>query len=185
MGAFLRSLRSRDGTAAVEMALVAPLLLALMFGSLELGNLFMDQHALTKQVRDGARFASRLELNSAYVCSADPATVFAASDATDQIIHVTKDGVVSGSGTPRWGSYWSRNCDDGDPTLTVTIRCVAKSDVDTDGSGFTGIYTGLNGSIPVVNVAGAVKYRSVLGTLGFDATDICLRAQSEAAVQGL
>jgi Flp pilus assembly protein TadG len=177
--------RNRDGTAAVEMALVAPLLLALMFGSLELGNLFMDQHALTKQVRDGARFASRLAINSAYVCSTDPATVFADSDATNQIIHVTKDGVVTGSGTPRWTSYWSRNCDGGGATLTVTTRCVAKSDVDTDDSGSTGIYTSLDGSIPVVTVAGAVKYRSVLATLGFDATDVCLKAQSDAAVQGL
>jgi Flp pilus assembly protein TadG len=178
-------LRSRSGTAAVEMALVAPLLLALMFGSLELGNLFMDQHALTKQVQDGARFASRLAISTSYVCSADPATVFQDSDATDQIIHVTKDGVVTGSGTPRWTSYWSRNCDGGGDTLTVTVRCVPKADVDADDTGFTGIYTGLDGSIPVVKVAGAVKYRSVLAALGFDATDVCLRAQSEAAVQGL
>lgn len=181
----LKFLRSRDGTAAVEMALVAPLLLALMFGSLELGNMFMDQHALTKQVRDGARFASRLAIKSDYECSTDPATVFADSDASDQIIHVTKDGVVTGTGTPRWDSYWSRNCDGGGATLTVAIRCVAKADVDTDDAGFTGIYTGLDGSIPVVSVEGAVKYRSVLAALGFDATNICLRAKSEAAVQGL
>jgi Flp pilus assembly protein TadG len=185
MARALSFMRSRSGTAAVEMALVAPFLLALMFGSLELGNMFMDQHALTKQVQDGARFASRLAINSAYVCSADPATVFADSDATDQIIHVTKDGVVAGTGTPRWGAYWTRNCDGGGQTLTVTIRCVAKADVDTDDTGFTGIYTSLNGPIPVVTVAGAVKYRSVLASLGFDATDVCLRAQSEAPVQGL
>jgi hypothetical protein len=182
---WLKFLYDRDGTAAVEMALVAPLLLALMFGSLELGNMFMDQHALTKQVQDGARFASRLAISTAYVCSTDPATVFEDSDATDQIIHVTKDGVVTGAGTPRWSNYWSRNCDGGGDTLAVTIRCVAKSDVDTDDTGFTGIYTGLDGAIPVVRVAGAVKYRSVLAALGFDATDVCLRAQSEAAVQGL
>ena len=56
-------LRRPRGTAAAEMALVTPLLLALMLGSVELGNFFMDQHALTKQVRDGARYASRLAIN--------------------------------------------------------------------------------------------------------------------------
>jgi Flp pilus assembly protein TadG len=178
----LKFLRNGNGTAAVEMALVAPLLLVLMFGSLELGNMFMDQHALTKQVRDGARFASRLAINSAYSC---PGSVFEDADATDQIIHVTKDGVVTGAGTPRWSSYWSRNCDGGGQTLTVSIRCVAKADVDSDDTGFTGIYTSLDGPIPVVTVAGAVKYRSVLASLGFDATDVCLQAQSDAAVQGL
>jgi Flp pilus assembly protein TadG len=175
-------LRDNRGTAAAEMALVAPLLLALLFGSVELGNLFMDQHALEKQVRDGARFAARLAVSDAYSC---PGSVFADTDATDQIENVTKDGAVSGPGNPRWGTYWARNCSDGGATLAVTIRCVPKSDIDTGGSGKTGVYTNLDGDIPVVTVAGAVKYRSVLAALGFDATNICLKAESEAAVVGI
>jgi len=180
---FSSLLRHRGGTAAAEMALVTPLLLALMFGSFELGNFFLDQHALTKQVHDGARFGARLAINSAYSC---PGAVFADANATDQITHVTKYGVVTGTGEPRWpDSYWARACDGGGQTLTVSVRCVDKADVDTGGTGFTGIYTSLSGSIPVVTVAGAVKYRSVLGSLGFGAADICMHATSEAAVQGL
>ena len=175
--------RSDSATAAAEMALVAPLLIVLMFGAAEVGNLFMDQHALDKQVHDGARFAARLELNSAYDC---PDTVFAAADADDQIVNVTKNGAVSGDGNPRWdSSYWARQCGT-DPSVSVAIRCVAKSDIDTDDSGYTGVYTSLAGTeIPVVTVSAAVRYRPVLAALGIQDTNICLRAQSEAAVQGL
>ena len=179
IGAFIRD---RNGSAAAEMALVIPMLLTLMFGSLELGNLFLDEHALSKQVRDGARFGARLELDPDYEC---PDTVFADADANDKIINVTKEGVVSGSGSPRWTSYWDRNCDNDGPTVNVSIRCVPKSDIDTGDTGNTGIYTGLNGDIPVVKVSGAVRYRSVLAAVGFDATNICLTADSEAAVAGL
>jgi Flp pilus assembly protein TadG len=184
---FMALLRDQNAAAAVEMALVTPLLLALMFGSVELGNLFLDQHSLEKQVRDGARFAARMELSSTYACSADPSTVFAASDAATQVSNVTKTGVPVGTGNPRWdSSYWTRSCGNAAPTLTVSVRCVDKDDIDVGSDGYTGIYTSLSGtSIPVVVVSGAVKYRSVLSTLGFNATDICMHAESEAAVQGL
>jgi len=178
--------RDRDASAAAEMALVFPMLLALMFGSVELGNFFVEQHAIEKQVRDGARFAARLAIAEDYSCSSDPTTVFADPDAENQIINVTKTGAVSGSGNPRWTDYWDRNCTAGAPTVTVNIRCVAKDDIDTDATGNTGIYTSLDGDIPEVTVSGAVKYQSVLGTLGFDtAPNLCLRAESDAAVQGL
>jgi Flp pilus assembly protein TadG len=168
------------------MALVTPFLLALMFGATELGNYFLTEHALEKQVRDGARFASRLELNSAYSCSSDPSTVFADPDANDKIIKVTKDGAVNGSGRPRWTGYWSRTCSGESQTVTVTIRCVPKDDIDQANTGNTGIYTSLGGTdIPVVKVAGAMQYSSVLGSLGFGTSSICLRAESEAAVTGL
>ena len=47
-----------SGAAAVEMALVAPLLLALLFGSVELGKYFLDQHVVVKgKNRDTAWFS--------------------------------------------------------------------------------------------------------------------------------
>jgi Flp pilus assembly protein TadG len=169
--------------AAAEMALVTPFLLALMFGAVELGNLFMDEHALEKQVRNGARFASRLEMDDNYSC---PGVVFADADYNAKVINVTKNGVVDGSGNPRWTGYWSRPCTGGDPTLTVTVRCVGKNQIDLDDTGNSGIYTSLAGStIPVVSVSGKVKYRSVAGLLGFDATNVCLEAESELPVQGI
>lgn len=176
-------IHDRKAAAAAEMALVAPFLLAMLFGSVEMGNFFMSEHALEKQVRDGARYASRLSLAQNYSC---PDSVFADPNASDDIINVTKTGAVSGAGYPRWDpSYWARTCDGETQTVTVSFRCVGKDDVDTGGSGTTGIYSSLSGDIPVVKVSGAVKYWSVLSRLGFNATNICLRAESEGAVQGL
>ena len=170
------------GTAAAELALVMPFLLTLMFGAVELGNLFMDEHALEKQVRNGARYASRLEIDENYSC---PATVFADADATAKVINVTKNGVVDGTGNPRWTGYWSRTCP-GQQALTVSVRCVNKDQIDVGDTGNSGIYTSLGGTtIPVVKVAGAVRYRSVISTLGFDVVDMCLRAESELPVQGI
>ena len=49
------------GAAAAEMALVLPILIALMFGSFELGNYFLNQHVVTKAVRDGLRFEAEFQ----------------------------------------------------------------------------------------------------------------------------
>lgn len=175
--------RNQRASAAAELALVTPFLLTLMFGAVELGNLFLDEHALQKQVRNGARFASRLELHENYAC---PAAVFADADATAKVINVTRNGVVAGTGNPRWTDYWTRTCPGGAQTLTVDVRCVNKDQIDTGNTGNSGIYTSLGGTtIPVVKVSGAVQYRSVIATLGFNVADICLTAESELPVQGI
>jgi len=180
----LAFLRDQSASAAAEMALVTPLLLALLFGSVELGNFFMSEHALEKQVRDGARYASRLALAKTYSC---PGAVFADPNARNDIINVTETGAVSGTGFPRWdASYWARTCGSDTQTVTVTVSCVSKDDIDTGGTGDTGIYTALTGNdIPVVTVSARVKYFSALSTLGFNATNLCMTAESKAAVQGV
>jgi len=176
-------LRDQSASAAVEMALVTPILLAILFGSVEMGNFFMSEHAIEKQVRDGARYAARLPLAAAYAC---PGNVFADANATNDIINVTKTGAVSGAGFPRWdSSFWDRTCTGDTQTVQVSVSCVKKSDIDTEDTGNTGIYTGLNGDIPVVTVSARVRYLSVLGTLGFKSTNLCLNAESKAALQGL
>ena len=182
MTRLLPLLRDKRASAAAEMAMVTPFLLALMVGAMELGNLFVDQHALEKQVRNGARYASRLEIDENYAC---PGSVFADADATAKVINVTKNGVVDGSGNPRWTGYWSRACPGVQP-LDVQIRCVAKDQIDVGDTGNSGIYSTLSGTtIPVIKVSGAVRYRSVISTIGFNVADVCLKAESELAVQGI
>ncbi|MFQ5544386.1 MAG: TadE/TadG family type IV pilus assembly protein [Acidiferrobacterales bacterium] len=51
------------GVAAVEFAIVLPVLLLLMFGTAELGRAFFQYNTLTKAVRDGARYVSRNALD--------------------------------------------------------------------------------------------------------------------------
>jgi hypothetical protein len=177
----LRTLaRDRGGNAAAEMALALPLLLVLMFSTAELGNYFLDQHAVTKQVRDGARFASRLTLAEPYSCTAGGAAasgVYEAADADTQIINVTKTGSTDGSATGRFPAAFWTQCGT-DPVVQVEMRCVDK---DLYG----GIYAGLDGDVPVVKVKADVAYPSLFGTLGMDTTALCLRAESESAVAGI
>lgn len=162
------------GSAAAEMALVSPLLIIMMFGSAELGNYFLDQHAVSKQVRDGARFASRLTLADDYEC---PDKVFQDSDATNKIVNVTKNGSTDGGATGRFpDSFWAP-CGS-TSAVTVEMRCVDKNL-------YGGIYTGLDGDIPVVKVKAAVAYPSLFGNVAFNAGALCLRAESETAVAGL
>ena len=168
-------LTDNSGSAAAEMVLVLPLLLALMFGAVEAGNFFLNEHVVVKQVRDGARFASRLPLVENYSC--DPASV--EDDAETKIINVTRTGSVSGTATGRLpASVWDRPCGSATQGVNVTFRCMPLED-------FPGIYRGLSGDIPVVKVSAGVEYPSVLGQLGFDTGGACLRAESEIPVAGL
>ena len=58
-------LRKNDcGSAAVEMALVTPMLLILMMGAFELGNYFVSQHVLIKGLGDGAQSMPRAKTSS-------------------------------------------------------------------------------------------------------------------------
>lgn len=50
-------LARRRGAAAVEFALVAPLLVVLVFGMIEFGRMFMAEQVLTNAAREGARKA--------------------------------------------------------------------------------------------------------------------------------
>lgn len=171
---------SESGAAATEMALVAPLLIVLMFASFEMGNYFLSEHAVLKQVRDGARYGSRLTLNADYSCSAgsDLSTIFESADASSNIVNVTKTGSVDGTATGRFGDAFWVSCPGSAAPVSVTVRCVSKDS-------YSGIYSTLDGDIPVLTVSANVEYPSLFGAIGFDASDLCLRAESEAAVYGL
>lgn len=168
-------LADRSGAAAAEMAMILPFMLALLFGSIEAGNYFLSEHAVVKQVRDGARFASRLPLIENYSCS--PASIEA--DAVTKIVNVTRTGSVNGAATGRLPAVvWDAPCAGAARGVDVSVRCMPYDD-------FPGIYRGLEDDIPVVKVAADVEYPSVLGQLGFMTSGLCLRAESEVPVSGL
>ena len=160
--------RNTRGSAAVEMALVMPVLLALMFGSIELGNYFMNEHTLVKAVRDGARFAARQSFSTYTACTGQPGgnTV---SDTKNLIIN----GYLSG------GTAITPNIAASD--ITVTTRC----DLSPAGQTMLGIYRNRATGAQIVTVTAAVNYRSVLGVMGFSGFGLKLNASSEAAVMGL
>lgn len=159
-------LKETSGAAAVEMALVTPLLMTLMFGSFELGNYFLDNHIVAKAVRDGARFASRQGFGK-YQCPASTVD----NDTRDKIRNVTRTNQIDSGGNPRLG-YWSSAS-----TISVTVRC------DTSGS-YGSFYEGM-AAVPVVTVTATVPYTSLFSSIGFNSSGLILVASSEAPVMGV
>jgi Flp pilus assembly protein TadG len=159
----LALLRSRDGSAAVEMALISPVFFALMFGAYDLGNYFMSEHLVVQAVRDGARYASRRAF-SEYTCS----TV--SSDVTTKTQNLVRTGTFAGT-TPRING-WTDNS-----TVTITVSC------DTTGA-YQGIYTGVTGGVPVITVSADVPYGSLFKSFGLGSS-IHLKAESKVAVMGV
>lgn len=163
---FLRRLRHRDeGTAGAEMALVLPMLLALMFGGLEGAHFFWTEHVVIKAVRDGARYAGRQSFAS-YDCGAG--TVASAKETAIQ--NLTRTGTPDGTGAAKVRGWTSNN------TVTVTVSCIEDAG---------GAITDEDGRVIVVRVGANVAYPSLFATLGFATGGLSLPATSQTVVMGL
>jgi Flp pilus assembly protein TadG len=159
-------IKSRSGAAAAELALIAPLLIAIMFGAMELGYYFYSEHVVVKAVRDGARFASREAFND-YNCGNNQIDATVVSNTQN----VTRTDQVASGGTPRLPG-WTDNT-----SIDVSMTC------DTSGT-YGSFYQGLGG-VPVVRVTATVPYTSLFGLLGLHKLNLQLNARSEAPVMGI
>jgi hypothetical protein len=156
------------------MALVAPLLLILMMGSVELGNYFYNEHKLVKSVRDGARYAARQRFANYTACTGAPADPVPA----DTELMVRK-GTLDGS-APDLLANW----DDAD--FQMSISCKATVDDDDGTYNVAGIYANFTGGAPTVEVTVSLPYRPLLATpFGFSGSGFSLSASQSAAVAGL
>ena len=147
--------------------MVLPLLLIVMFGTLELGNFFMNEHTLVKAVRNGARFAARQSFTQYPDCSSVSTAL------RDNTRNVVMNGYLSG------GTIITPSIQAADVTISTTCAATA------GGQNMTGIYTGRTNGAQVVTVSANVDYRPLIGAIGFDAFNAELNAESEAAVMGL
>jgi Flp pilus assembly protein TadG len=75
----MKRIRSERGAAAVEFALVLPVLLLLLLGVVEFGRVYNAQMQLTAAARDGARVMSINSVPSQAVADAKAATIGSAS----------------------------------------------------------------------------------------------------------
>jgi Flp pilus assembly protein TadG len=160
-----RLARQESGAAAVEMALVAPVLIVIMFASMELGHYFYSEHIVVKAVRDGARFASR----QGFVDYSCPSTIGGTVVTDTQ--NLTRTNTVNGSGTPRLAG-WTQNS-----SVTVSLRC------DTSGT-YISFYQG-TGGVPIVTVTAVVPYTSLFKAIGFNSMNLSVRSTSEVPVMGI
>ena len=159
--------KDRSGAAAAELVLALPMMFALMFGAMEAGHYFWTQHKIVKSVRDGARFATRLDVEA--LCNG--ATVVMSGALEDEIQNVTATGRVGTGGAAKVPGWDPNN-------VSVTVGCQQFVD--------TGIYTDLGSAGPLVTVdSGVVPYPSLFEYLGFIDTSFGLSARSSAAVMGI
>ncbi|MBL0916916.1 MAG: pilus assembly protein [Sphingopyxis sp.] len=144
------------------MALILPMLLAIMFGGFEAGAYLWAEHKVIKGVRDGARFAGRQPFAS-YSCSALTNTATLA-----QVKNLTRTGQLTG-GTAKV-SGWT------DAQVNVSVSC--NSAVNQ------GLYSNQAGGAIRVTVSTTVPYPSLFQTLGFDTTGAVIHSSANAAVMG-
>ena len=170
-------MRDRSGSAAVEMALVTPLLLVILFGSVEVGNFFYNEHLLTKAVRDGARYAARQNFSYYSTCTGVPGG--SGGPVETETRNLVKTGYVTGTGDRL--AAWNAN------TITLSTNCfTTATDAASSTQNMTGIYRGRTTGAPVVTVSARVPYRPIVGTaFGFSGSGINLNATQRAAVTGL
>lgn len=97
MALMKRNPRQR-GLAAVEMALVAPLLFLLCFGMIEYGWLFLKAQQITNAARQGARVGATIDGTSADV-NASINAVMAAANIAGHTVTITPapDSLATGS----------------------------------------------------------------------------------------
>ncbi len=154
------------GAAAVEMALVTPMLLALMFGGLEIGHYFWSEHKAIEGVRAGVRYAGRLPMST--VC---PTVGSVDSTTVANIKNVARTGKLATDAAPLVPGWTNAQVD-------VTIRCGTYLS--------TGIYTSLGGQGATVTVASnGLTYPSLFKALGVITSSYRLNAWSSGAVIGI
>lgn len=162
-----RFFRCTKGAAAAEMALVLPFLLLLLFGSVEVGNIFLSEHVIQKGVRDAARYAARLPLED---LTTGGCSVTTDTTTKDAIKRVARTGDPESSTERLW--FWTSN-----DTVDVNVACA----VGAYSTG--GVYADFPGGSPVVTVTASVPYTPLFNFLPL-ASGLTLNSMSQAAVFG-
>ena len=161
----LRALiKQTEGAAAAEMALMLPLLIALLFGGFEAGHYLYNEQKIVQAVREGARYAGRRPFAD-FPCGG---SINAAAETA--IKTVTRTGTLTGT-TPRIRNWLASD-------ITVTYTCNA-------GYATQGIFKGNIGGAPIVTVSATATYPTLFSSLGVFANGIRVRSSSQAVVNGI
>lgn len=162
-----RSMRDERGSPLVELALVLPVLLVMVFGTLEFANILYQQHILTKGVQEAARFAARNpSVNQTIDC---PPTSGAWSSTVAAAANIATTGNPAGT-NPILPNFSASD-------VTVTVECPASGGLISSNPS--------SGSIPVVLVRAEIDARN-LGFLSLiNITDLQLSAEHREMGVGL
>ncbi len=150
-----RAWRSQSGVAAVEFVLILPLMALMLFGTIDIGRLLFDYHAVSKSVRDASRYVARSDAGALFsdlaTCTVNPTT--AAGSPTQEARNMALTGTTDLSGSYIL-TYWT-------DTTTVAVSSVC---FDNSAGTFEGFYSGIE-NIPIVTVAATVSFPLLNGWL--------------------
>jgi Flp pilus assembly protein TadG len=170
-----RFLQDDGGSASTEFALVLPLMILLLFVGSEAGHFVWTQHKLTEAVRNGARYASRLQIDN--LCDGGSSTL--ADPELSDVKRLTRTGQLASSTATPVVPGWT------DAQVDVVVTCDGfvstgiYGDLDSDGDG-----TGEAGPVVTVSASG-VTYPSLFNLLGGLSRSVTLTAKSNAPVIAL
>lgn len=167
MSRLARLLRDNQAAAAVEMALVTPLLALIMLGSGELGRFFYNEHIVVKAVRDGAVYAARQPIDK-FDC---------ATGAVDSTVRANTTALIQ-TGALSGGTSLTPQSSNGSATYVFSVACATAA---PDGTALGGIYANNGGKVPVLTVTATVPYNTIMKGYGFGTT-ITLHATEQAIV---
>jgi Flp pilus assembly protein TadG len=139
---------NRSGAAAVEFSLVLPLLVILAFGGIEIGRMLLHHEIITKGVRNGVRYLTRVPVT----CGEEPGEGSVADSEKQAAINLIKSGSTT-AGTPVLAAY-------DEATFDVEVDCRANPD-------------GLIGGtlLPLVRMTVQVPYDGMfMGIVGLNTT---------------
>ena len=151
------------GAAAVELVLILPMALVLLFTSLEAGHFMWSEHKVIEAVRNGARFASRQTMST--VCPSQTGTI------VSDVQTLTRTGKLGGTSPVVPG--WTANSQ-----VTVTYRCATFLS--------TGIYSQLGSAGATVTVSATnLNYPVLFSAFNSFTGAAHLNASASTAVIGI
>lgn len=147
---------ARSGTAAVEFAIILPLLLVSLFGMTDIGRVLVDFHAASKSVRDATRYLSRVGLTCTAGTSSGPLANYidSAADETAAINLAMTGSIDSPTATSDYLlGYWTTTS-----TIATTVNCVV------NGSQYAGVYAG-DPTVPVITMIANIPFNFLWGSM--------------------
>lgn len=162
--------RKREGIASVEFCLVLPLLVLMLFGTIEFGRMLVDYQVANKSVRDSIRYLSRVRDDAITdQCGAgklggkkdgrlwpsDPAPTVITN-----AVNLAMTGSIAGPAGPGdyLGDYLLGYWDEPE-TITVWVDCT-----DNGANQFSGAFQGIT-YIPRLTMEAKVSFPSGIGWL--------------------
>ncbi|MGH7872870.1 MAG: TadE/TadG family type IV pilus assembly protein [Candidatus Binatia bacterium] len=123
MTSFSRILRSKKGQSLIELSFIAPLMLALAYGAVEVGSVISTYLTLTHTTREGANLASRggslpIDINGANYSSPD--------DVLDTIIKAAAP-TLTAANQAQWRVVYSKVRRDGTPCLAEPCNYIVET----------------------------------------------------------